>query len=202
MNHRRVIIPLHQFPRMFPVVTSVLIIQAIVFFFFLISGHQHHPMQWIQFGAVVQWRVEEGEFWRLLFSLFLHVNLFQWLMVAFSIYLLAPQLEWLFGKSVFLLLFLVTGMIGNWGICWMDFQGIYTGATEAVFGLMGVYLYLLLRGIIHPLFGRAMILLIVLSLALGHAFLFAHILALLAGFVMAMVMIQIKQFTARNKSGF
>ena len=202
MNNRRILIPFHQFPRMFPVVTSILIIQTIVFFFFLISGYQQNPMYWVQFGAIIQWRIAEGEFWRLLFSLFLHVDFFQWLMIFFSIYLLAPQLEWLFGRSVFLLLFLVTGMIGNWGIYLMDFNGIYTGATEAVFGMVGVYLYLLLRGIIHPLFGRAMILFIVLTLLLGYAFLFAHILALIAGFTMAMIIIQIKQIIARNKGGF
>ena len=73
------------------------------------------------------------------------------------------------------------------------------GATEAVFGMLGVYL--LLR-YYSSLFGRAMILFIVLTLLLGYAFLFAHILALIAGFTMAMIIIQIKQIIARNKGGF
>lgn len=184
---------------MFPVVTGILLLQTAVFLFFLFTGNTDNPEAWVNFGAVIYWRIAEGEFWRLLFSLFLHVNFFQFIMVAFSVYLLSPQLERLFGKSIFLFIFLVTGIAGNWGVYLMDFQGVYTGAAEAVYGIMGVYLYLYLRGIVHPLLGKSIWAFVIITLLLGYPFLFAHIVAVITGFVLAMVIIQIRQMMIRRR---
>lgn len=196
-KHR--LVPFGLFPRLFPVVTGILLLQTIVYFFFLFTGNAGNPKAWVDFGAVVHWRIAEGEFWRLLFSLFLHVNLFQFIMVAFSIYLLSPQLERLFGKSIFLFIFLVTGIAGNLGVYLMDFQGVYTGAAEVVYGILGVYLYLYLRGIVHPLLGKSVWGFVVVTLLLGYPFLFAHVLSVITGFVLAMIMIPIKQIMMRRR---
>ncbi|MGA8943474.1 MAG: rhomboid family intramembrane serine protease [Thermoactinomyces sp.] len=196
-KHR--LISFRQFPQMFPVVTGILLLQTAVYFFFLFTGRTNNPEVWANWGAVVNWRIDEGEFWRLLFSLFLHVNFFQFLMIAFSIYLFSPQLERLFGKSIFLFIFLVTGIMGNLGVYLMDFQGIYTGAAEAVYGIMGVYLYLYLRGIVHPLLGKSVWIFVTVLLLLGYPFLFAHVLSVITGFVLAMIMLQIKQIIIRKQ---
>lgn len=96
------LIPFSLYTKLFPVVTGILLLQTVVYFFFLFTGNTDNPKVWVNSGAVIHWRIAEGEFWRLLFSLFLHVNFFQFIMVFFSIYLLSPQLERLFGKSIFL----------------------------------------------------------------------------------------------------
>jgi rhomboid protease GluP len=127
------------------------------------------------------------------FSLFVHVHFLQFFLIVFSIYILAPQLEWFFGKIPFLLLFLLTGTVGNLGVYLMGIEGTYTGATESIYGLLGFYLYLYFRGMIHPSIGRGILVYIVLNLAFGYALLFAHVLALLCGIVVSAFMIQIKQ---------
>ncbi|MGA9172719.1 MAG: rhomboid family intramembrane serine protease, partial [Thermoactinomyces sp.] len=113
---RHTLIPLKRFPQIFPVVTSIILVQTIVFIMILLSGKANDPSTWGQYGAFVGWRIDAGEYWRFIFSLFVHVDFIQFLVVAFSIYILAPQLEWFFGKFPFLFLFLATGFFGNLGV--------------------------------------------------------------------------------------
>ncbi|MBA4541708.1 MULTISPECIES: rhomboid family intramembrane serine protease [Thermoactinomyces] len=197
---RHTLIPLKRFPQVFPVVTSIILVQTIVFVMILLSGKANDPSTWGRYGAFVGWRIDEGEYWRLIFSLFVHVDFMQLFVVALSIYILAPQLEWFFGKLPFLFLFLVTGFFGNLGVYLMGTEGVYTGAFESIYGLVGVYLFLYIRGMIHPLLGRGLLVILIINLVFDYHFLFAHILALLSGFVFAAIFIQYKQMKENQDS--
>jgi rhomboid protease GluP len=189
---RHTLIPVRRFPQLFPVVTGIILVQIVVFLMYALSGKGVGPATWVQFGAFVQWRIQDGEYWRLVSSLFLHVHLLQLLMMGVSLYLFAPQLEWLFGKLSFLFIYLCAGIAGYWGIYLTDVDGVITGANEAIYGLLGVYLFLALRGMIHPVMGRMVLVFVVINLAFGWNLLFGHIVALTTGFVLAMIFIQFK----------
>jgi rhomboid protease GluP len=189
---RHTLIPFRRFPQIFPVVTSIFVVEIVVFLMYVLSGKGNDPAAWIQFGAFVDWRIQEGEYWRLLSPLFLHVHLAQFLMMGFSLYLFAPQLEWLFGKLSFLFIYLCTGMAGYWGLYLAGVNGVFTGANEAIYGLLGVYLYLTMRGMIHPVMGRMILVFVVINLILSWTLLFGHIVALTTGFILAMIIIQFK----------
>lgn len=194
---RHTLIPLQRFPQIFPVVTSLILVQTVVFLMFGISGKGNDPTSWIRFGAFVEWRIQEGEYWRLLSSLFLHVHLAQFLMIGLSLYLFAPQLELLLGKLSFLFIYLCTGIVGYWGLYLTGINGVLTGASEAIYGLFGVYLYLTVRGFLHPSMGRMMLAFVAINLIFDWSLLFGHLLALTTGFILALFIIQLKSLTHR-----
>lgn len=186
-------IPLRKFPRLFPIVSSLILVQTVFFISILFTGHMNDPHTWVQYGAIDPFRIDLGEYWRYLLSLFLHVSFFQFIFIIFAQYILAPQLEWLFGKMQFLMIFLITGLIGNIGIILFDVDGIHTGASSAIYGLLGVYLYLYVRRLMDLMTGRALLILTVINLFLNLSLLFPHLLALVTGFLLASFIIIIKQ---------
>ncbi|MGA9173565.1 MAG: hypothetical protein WBZ33_06300, partial [Thermoactinomyces sp.] len=100
----------------------------------------------------------------------------------------------------FLFLFLATGFFGNLGVYLMGTEGVYTGAYESIYGLVGVYLYLYIRGMIHPLIGRGLFAILIVNIIIDYHFLFAHVLALLSGFMLAALFIQYKQMKENQDS--
>ncbi|SEM72356.1 rhomboid family intramembrane serine protease [Lihuaxuella thermophila] len=186
-------IPLRRFPQVFPVVTSILLVQTVVFVMLLLTGHVQDPSTWVQYGAYERWRVEEGEYWRLFFSLFVHTQFLHFLFTSFSIYIFAPQLEWLLGRFSFLILYLATGVIGNWALYLFDINGIYAGAASSVYGFMGVYLYLYFRRLIDPQSGKGLLVLILINLLLNFKLLAVHLMALITGFILGAIIITLKQ---------
>ncbi|TCS94933.1 rhomboid family intramembrane serine protease [Hazenella coriacea] len=192
-------IPLRKFPRLFPIVSSLILVQTVFFISVLFTGHMSDPHTWVQYGAIDHLRIDQGEYWRFLISLFLHVNFFQFIFIVFAQYILAPQLEWLFGKLHFLLIFLLTGLIGNIGIILFEVDGIQTGASSAIYGLLGVYLYLYARRLMDVMTGRALLILTVINLLFNFSLLFPHLLALLAGFLLAAMIIMMKQLNQSDE---
>src|SRR5690606_29451007 len=77
------------------------------------------------------------------------IGLFHFLFNSFALYLFGPQLEWLFGRISFLFLYLFSGFVGNlltyWFMTWSGQSGVSAGASGSIYGLMGAYLYLIIR---------------------------------------------------------
>jgi rhomboid protease GluP len=175
------------------VVTSILLVQTVVFVMLLLTGHAQDPATWVQYGAYESWRVEEGEYWRLLFSLFVHARLWHFLFIGFTTYIFAPQLEWLLGRFSFLILYLATGTIGNWALYMFDISGIHAGAGSSIYGFLGVYLYLYFRRLIDPQSGKGLLVLILINLLLNFKLLAVHLMAMISGLVLGAIIISLKQ---------
>ncbi len=109
--------------------------------------------------------VQEGHWWRLLASGFLHGSLLHIAFNMYLLYMLGPQLEQRFGSLLFTLMYLASLFGGSLAVMLFDWQQFTLGASGAVLGLagaMGVALHE--RGIKpqqSPVFG-----LVVLNLAL------------------------------------
>ena len=81
--------------------------------------------------------VMDGQAWRLLTAMFLHVNLLHLLFNMYVLYLIGPQLERLFGHTRYLMLYLVAGFGGSVAsFCFSDPRSVSAGASGAIFGLM------------------------------------------------------------------
>ena len=137
--------------------------------------------------------VLDGEWWRLLTSMFLHGGLMHVLINCFSLIFIGMFLEPLLGKVKFLACYLVTGIIASLSSIYWYEETVSIGASGAIFGITGVFLAFSLFKYIHTRIGGG--LLIVLLIFIGFNLLSgltggvdnaAHIGGLLSGFVIGL----------------
>ncbi|SMO62404.1 rhomboid family intramembrane serine protease [Melghirimyces algeriensis] len=182
-------LPFRRFKSYFPVVTGILIIQALLFLLMTFSGGSTNVEVLYRFGALVY--PLQGEWWRLIVPIFLHIGLTHFFFNSFSLYILGPQLEWLFGRGRFIFLYLLTGIVGNLATIYLSVPGISAGASGSIYGLFGVYAYLVLfrRGAMDPNTGKGFLALIGINLLLSFFVpsinLIAHLGGLVSGFLLA-----------------
>lgn len=94
----------------------------------------------IRMGAEVPARIRSGEWWRLLAPMFLHSGWPHFLMNSFVLFSLGPFLERLFGSARFLILYVLSGLLGcAFGTLFASVSGhsLSVGASGALFGLLG-----------------------------------------------------------------
>ena len=99
----------------------------------------------IQYGALFGPLVFEGQLWRLISSLFIHVGLLHLFFNTYILFQIGRDVEKIFGPIHFLLIFFFSGLIG--GICslWAHPVAIAAGASGAIFGLAGAAIAFTIR---------------------------------------------------------
>lgn len=86
--------------------------------------------------------VRDGQIYRLLTSMFLHVDFFHILFNMYALFILGPQVEKYYGKLRFILIYLISGLLGSVFSCVFGGEFIISyGASGAIFGLFGSILY-------------------------------------------------------------
>ena len=85
--------------------------------------------------------VADGQYWRLLTSTFVHVDLLHILLNMIAIWIFGPTLETLLGRTRFVALYLVSALAGSVAVYLLTPPLTPTiGASGAVFGLLGAAL--------------------------------------------------------------
>lgn len=87
-------------------------------------------------GMKINQAILRGEVWRFLTPMFLHGSIVHIAFNMYALYIFGPSLEARFGRGRFLLLFLISGFVGN------VFSFIFSaaaslGSSTAIFGLLG-----------------------------------------------------------------
>ena len=94
----------------------------------------------LKFGANYKPLVLAGEYWRLIASAFLHDGIIHLICNMYALYVIGPQLENFFGKTIFLIIYLFSAIAGN--LLSLTFSSaVSVGASGAIFGLFGSLLY-------------------------------------------------------------
>lgn len=182
-----------------PIITySLIIANLIVFVITLFAGaglFGIEPLLAYDFGGLVSYknmRSNPLELYRLVTSMFLHDGLFHIGFNIYALYILGPQLESFFGKIKYTIIYLGSGIIG--GLVSMIFlgTGVGLGASGAIFGLIGAFLYFgyhyrvylgqVIRSQIIPL----LVINIFIGLAIPNVGLAAHLGGLIGGFLVSM----------------
>jgi len=87
-----------------------------------------------QFNLMVR---RYGWWWQILTSMFVHVNLPHLLLNMFWLYILGRRSEFLFGKRLFVLAYLFSGIAGNIMGLALPLYTVSAGASGAIFGIFG-----------------------------------------------------------------
>ena len=137
------------FSKKTPYVTYVImIICAILYIITSLFGNnflEQSPSVLYNFGALVNFDMMGNnylELFRLFSSIFLHGGLIHLLCNMYSIYIIGPQLESFFGKTKFIVIYILSGVIGNLlSMTFLQDNIVSVGASGAIFGLLGALLY-------------------------------------------------------------
>ena len=137
--------------------------------------------------------VQDGEIYRLFTCMFLHSNLMHLLFNMYALYVLGPQVERYYGKSKFLTIYFVSGLLGSVFSCvFMPENAISIGASGAIFGLLGsiAYFTYYYRATLQNALRNQVLPVILINLLLGFVVadidVFAHIGGLIGGLLISM----------------
>ncbi|MRX72094.1 rhomboid family intramembrane serine protease [Bacillus lacus] len=129
------------FVRFYPVVTALIAINLFLWIFFLLPVPALTLIRYLVVGYNAG--VANGEWWRLLTPIFLHAGFSHLFFNSVSLILFAPALERLMGKIRFLSIYLLAGILANIATFLIEpLQYSHVGASGAIFGLFGVFLYM------------------------------------------------------------
>ncbi len=181
------------FKKKIPYITYGLIaVNVLMFILMYLFGNGSTDVNTLlKFGANNSLLVKNGEIYRLITCAFLHIGLIHILFNMYVLYIIGPEVEKCFGKIKFLLIYLISALVGSLFSCLFT-TSVSAGASGAIFGLFGSLLYFgyhyrtmlegYLKGQILPL--------IIVNLAIGFIIpgvdVSAHIGGLIGGIVASM----------------
>ncbi|MCZ6904295.1 MAG: rhomboid family intramembrane serine protease [Acidobacteria bacterium] len=126
----------------------------------------------LSFGAAYGPYLEQGEYFRLVMPMFLHIGLLHLLVNSFALYLLGRILERVYGYGRYMLLYVGAGVASS-ALSMTIAPHVSAGASGSIFGIAGG---LLVVGLRHPqsvplglrrAFGRGILPFILINLFLG-----------------------------------
>ncbi len=138
------------------------------------------------------------EYWRLVTPIFLHADFGHVIFNTFALVLFGPALEKMLGSFKFVLIYLLTGIIGNVGTFFMDMHSVipHLGASGAIYGLFGIYIFMVLfrkdliskadSQIIKTIF----VLGVVMSLLRSNINISAHLFGFIGGFIVGPLLLR------------
>jgi len=140
-----------------------------------------------------------NEWWRLITPIFLHFSMTHLVFNCLWIYILGSRIEKLDGLSVFLFIFILTGILSNAGQFFWTQQYLFGGLSGAVYGLLGYCFIIELDGR-HGRYGlpEALYLFMFIWLLVGFTGVLsffgfgnvantAHLVGMIAGFIIGLI---------------
>ncbi|SDF65345.1 rhomboid protease GluP [Fontibacillus panacisegetis] len=133
--------------RYYPITCLLLAANIVMFIIVTINGGSTNLETLLKFGAMANYGHYPEEMWRLFTAMFLHNGFNHLLSNCFAILVFAPPLETYLGKWRYALLYLGSGLVGNiisLGAYRHAMDTISVGASGAIYGVYGAFLYIAL----------------------------------------------------------
>ncbi|HEX6594128.1 MAG TPA: rhomboid family intramembrane serine protease [Bacillota bacterium] len=200
---------LNEFIRFYPIVSSLIIVHLLLW---LIINFLQTPIgvQLYGWGVGSNFFIEQGEYWRLVTPIFLHADLMHVLFNSFALVLFGPALERMLGKVKFIASYLGAGIIGNIGTYFFgpsDIWYTHVGASGAIYGLFGMYLYMVIfrKDLIDPGSAQIVITLLIIGVVMTFARpninTHAHLFGLVGGlFIAPLALASTTPFSRRQRT--
>ena len=129
------------FDKKYPVTSSLLLLTTGVFLsMLLLRGFDYESVQTVyDFGGVLgdEIQVDPIQSWRLLAAMFVHIGLQHFVLNMVTLYFLGRIAEDLFGSKAFLVLYILSGLMGNLFVMTFSPEVVAAGASTALFGIFG-----------------------------------------------------------------
>ena len=129
------------FDKKYPVTSSLLLLTTGVFLsMLLVRGFDYESVQTVyDFGGVIgaEIQVDPSQSWRLLAAMFVHIGLQHFVLNMVTLYFLGRIAEDLFGSKAFLVLYILSGLMGNLFVMTFSPEVVAAGASTALFGIFG-----------------------------------------------------------------
>lgn len=123
------------------IITKLLILINIAMYILSLIVSDNYTESLVILGANNKNLVLNGEFYRLIASAFLHGSLLHLFVNMYSLWVIGSQVETYIGKIKFLIIYLLSTLMGSlFSIVFLD-NSLSVGASGAIFGLMGSLLY-------------------------------------------------------------
>jgi len=172
-----------------PLLTYILLVINIIMFVILeMNGGSTNVESLIKLGAKYNPYMIDGEWWRLISSMFLHIGFLHLVMNMLALYYLGVAVERIYGSTRFLVIYFLAGIAGS--LTSFSFSmNVSAGASGAIFGLFGALLFF---GMIHKkvflqTIGRNIITIVGINIIIGFAVpqidVGAHLGGLIAGLI-------------------
>ncbi len=187
------------------IITNIIILINILIFMYEIKKFGNtiifgaaSPKQLMSLGANYGNLSLTKEPQRLLYSMFLHVNLLHIFSNMFTLFLFGPALETRIEPLGYLFLYLLTGIAGNFISSLMNPTIVAVGASGAIFGILGALLFFSFFSPIKTHISFILIfLLIFLNIGIGlkdpSIDINAHLGGLLTGLIVALIIFIIEK---------
>lgn len=134
------------FDKRYPVTSLLLLVTSVVFLTMLVTrGFNYTSGQTLfDFGAVYGLVIKAmpSQLWRLFTATFVHIGFEHFFMNMIALYFLGRQVEMIFGSWNFLLLYLLSGIMGNIFVLLWTPDVLAAGASTAVYGLFAAVVVL------------------------------------------------------------
>lgn len=177
-----------------PIVTYIIMAICIILFILMeLSGGSTNSQTLLKYGANLDVLVKNGEYYRLFTCIFLHIGIMHLLCNMYSLYIIGREVENLFGKIKYIIIFILSGIFGSIMSLAFTHNTISAGGSGAIFGLLGALLYFGMhyRTYLGEAIKRSIIPIIVVNLIIGFFAegidLAAHIGGLVGGVLVAMM---------------
>lgn len=97
-------------------------------------------------GAIVPWLFDQGEYWRLVAAMFLHIGLLHLILNVWALYQLGYVFEAMFGSARFMTVYFLAGLTASiTSAIFLRDEGLAAGASGAIFGILGALIVAIRR---------------------------------------------------------
>lgn len=118
------------------VTPCLLVLNALIFLVMWVIGDPTNSCLLLRFGAKFNFLIVQGEWWRLLTPIFLHIGFIHLLFNEYALWIFGSEIERLFGSPRFVVLYILSGLFGS--LASFAFSpALSAGASGAIFGIIG-----------------------------------------------------------------
>ncbi|TDM15540.1 rhomboid family intramembrane serine protease [Macrococcus bovicus] len=182
-----------------PVTATLIMLNVLIFLIHSVITISTETVSLIEKGGLSHFNFVHGEYYRVLTAMFLHLDFSHLLLNMLSLYIFGKLTEYYFGPLRFLLIYLLSGLLGNLLSLSFDTSSVSAGASGAITGLLGA---LFVHMILSRKFDRklllqtaaGLIIFLLMSNLFGRVNNWAHFGGLFGGFFVALMFKQAKLY--------
>lgn len=178
--------------RFTPITYTLILINIVIWLCMILYLNRFSDVKLLEVGGLVHFNVVHGEWYRLISSMFLHFNFEHILMNMLSLFIFGKIVESIIGSWRMLIIYIISGLYGNFVSLSFNTTTISVGASGAIFGLIGsifVIMYLS-KNFNKKMIGQlliALVVLIVFSLFMSNINIMAHFGGFISGVLITLI---------------